>query len=399
MTVKRLFAVGFIFVMTVIAWMILGTSLSMRSRLKDPGAEKVAELWGGAHTQKTPTIMAGSTRAAHEPASSRIDVDLRLEYRRVGLLWYPVYNVVFDGVYEIRNAGDKSVTYTVVFTPPAKTVNLDEFAFGAVDGPSVSSDDANELRLAVEPGAGRKFRLHYVSRGMDCWGYDFGKGQINVSDFELAAHTDFRNIDFKTTSPSRKSETADGWDLTWKYIDSQRSNARITIEMPPRQHPGELAGRISFFAPVSLLFFLTVMVVICVMKDVQIHPMNYFFVSAAFFAFHLLLAYLVDHITIHSAFLISAAVSVLLVVTYLRLVTGARFALLYAGTAQLVFLIGFSYAFFFKGFAGLTVTIGAIVTLFVLGQVTGRVKWGELFSSRDRRPPMATPLSPEDRQT
>ena len=398
MTVKRLFAVGFIFVMTVTAWMILGTSLSMRSHFKGLGAAKVAELWGQAHTQKTPIIMGGKA-AVHEPASSRIDVGLKLEYRRVGLLWYPVYDVVFDGVYEIRNASDESVTYTVVFTPPAKTVNLDEFTFGVVDGPSESPDDTNELQFSVKPGAGRKFRLHYVSRGVDCWGYDFGGGQINVRDFELAAHTDFRNIDFKTISPSQKSETADGWDLTWKYTNSRLSNARITIDMPQRQHPGELAGRISFFAPVSLLFFLTVMIVICVMKDVEIHPVNYFFISAAFFGFHLLLAYLVDHITVHSAFLISAAVSVLLVVTYLKLVTGARFALAYAGTAQLVFLIGFSYAFFFKGFAGLTVTIGAIATLFVLMQVTGRVKWGELFSSRDKRPMMATPLSPEDRQS
>ena len=30
--------------------------------------------------------------------------------------------------------------------------------------------------------------------------------------------------------------------------------------------------------------------------------MNYFFLSAAFFAFHLLLAYLVDHVDVHAAF-------------------------------------------------------------------------------------------------
>ena len=35
--------------------------------------------------------------------------------------------------------------------------------------------------------------------------------------------------------------------------------------------------------------------------------MNYLFVAAAFFAFHLLLAYLVDHVYIHAAFAIAAA--------------------------------------------------------------------------------------------
>ena len=222
---------------------------------------------------------------------------------------------------------------------------------------------------------------------MRSWTYDLGDQLIRVRNFELAAHTDFKNIDFTTISPHQKTETAKGWDLVWKYAASRLSAARITIEMPERQNPGDLAGRIIFFAPVSLLFFLTVMVVVCVMKRIEIHPMNYFFISAAFFGFHLLLAYLVDHISVHSAFLISAVVSVFLVVTYLRLVTGARFALLYAGTAQLVFLVGFSYAFFFKGFAGLTVTIGAVVTLFALMQVTGRVRWGEMFRSGTGVPP------------
>ena len=67
---------------------------------------------------------------------------------------------------------------------------------------------------------------------------------------------------------------------------------------------------------------------------------------------------------------IAAAVSVSLVVSYLRargrhaLRAAARRAL-----AQLVFLVLFSYAFFFEGYTGLTVTVGAVLTLFVLMQV------------------------------
>ena len=45
-----------------------------------------------------------------------------------------------------------------------------------------------------------------------------------------------------------------------------------------------------------------------------------------------------------------------------------------------MFLVLFSYAFFFEGFTGLTVTIGAIVTLFVLMQMTARVNWGDVFA-------------------
>jgi hypothetical protein len=48
-----------------------------------------------------------------------------------------------------------------------------------------------------------------------------------------------------------------------------------------------------------------------------------------------------------------------------------------------VFLVLFSYAFFFEGFTGLTITIGAIVTLFVLMQMTARVTWDEVFSPKE----------------
>jgi len=133
---------------------------------------------------------------------------------------------------------------------------------------------------------------------------------------------------------------------------------------------------------VSLLFFFTVMVVLGVLEGRSLHPLNYFFLAAAFFAFHLLLAYLVDHVDVHASFALAAAVSVLLVVSYLRLVGGWRLAVLRAGVAQVVFLVLFSYAFFFEGYTGLTVAVGAVATLFVLMQMTGRVDWDEALSGR-----------------
>ncbi len=37
----------------------------------------------------------------------------------------------------------------------------------------------------------------------------------------------------------------------------------------------------------------------------------------------------------------------------------------------------FSYTFFWEGFTGLAITIGAILTLFVMMQYTGRVQWDQ----------------------
>ena len=95
-----------------------------------------------------------------------------------------------------------------------------------------------------------------------------------------------------------------------------------------------------------------------------------------------LLAYLVDHVNVHAAFAIAAAVSLALVLSYIRVVARSGRALLIVGAAQAVFLVLFSYAFFFEGFTGLTITIGAIGTLFLLMQLTARVSWDEVFAGR-----------------
>jgi inner membrane protein involved in colicin E2 resistance len=121
-----------------------------------------------------------------------------------------------------------------------------------------------------------------------------------------------------------------------------------------------------------------VTVILGVLRGNSLHPMNYFFLAAAFFAFHLLLAYLADQVSVHAAFAIAASASVFLVASYLRLVRGWRFAA-ESALAQVVFLVLFSYAFFFEGKTGITVTVGAVATLFVLMQVTGRVDWSAVF--------------------
>jgi inner membrane protein involved in colicin E2 resistance len=201
--------------------------------------------------------------------------------------------------------------------------------------------------------------------------------------------TNFKDIDFpdNTISPSEKHQTATGWDLNWSY-KNLLSGFQIAMVMPEKLQPGPLAGKISFFAPVSLFFCFFIMFIITTMRGIELHPMNYFFLAAAFFSFHLLLAYMVDHTSIHTAFAVSSIVSVFLVVSYLRLVIGIQFASREAAVAQFVYLVLFSYAFFLKGFTGLAITIGSVVTLFVVMQVTGRIRWAEKFAVKPTPEPV-----------
>jgi hypothetical protein len=150
--------------------------------------------------------------------------------------------------------------------------------------------------------------------------------------------------------------------------------------MPSVANPGPVASRMSFFAPVSLLFFFAVLILIGMVWEVKLHPMNYFFLAAGCFAFQLLFAYLVDLIPLSLAFVISAAVSLALVSGYLLAAAGRRFARV-AALAQFAFIVLFSYSFFFDGLTGLTITIGAIITLALLMIATARVNWADKFRS------------------
>ncbi|HET9530395.1 MAG TPA: inner membrane CreD family protein, partial [Blastocatellia bacterium] len=316
--------------------------------------------------------------------ASDIRVGLELDQRQKGLLWYSTYRVRFTAGSWFDNIHDKSGELTLSFAFPAPNGLYDDFKF-EVDGKAVpfTRQDANLLvaRVRSEAKARHHLAVNYYSHGLDRFIYRFGDGISEVRNFQLTATTDFDGYDHPgdTLSPNMPKERAGkGWQLTWNYKDLIAGNG-IGIEMPKKINPGPMAARISYFAPVSLGFFFFLIFLISLMRGVEIHPMNYFFLAAAFFAFHLLLAYLVDHISIHAAFVICSAVSIFLVTSYMRLVVCNRFAYIETGLSQFVYLIGFSYAFFFDGFTGLTVAIGSIVTLFVVMQMTAKINWSERF--------------------
>ncbi len=413
---KRIAAIAFIFACTSVAWAILGGTIFSRTYSLDAVAEnRVASTWGTPQNQAPPvasfkqivskseeSMVNGNkvTKTLSEEAtirlpleSSAVDVGLDLEHRQKGLLWYSTYKVAFAGKYSFRNTSVKEELVTFVLNFPTAQAIYDDLVFTVDDTPLATSNQQNAAMGSFKVPAGQVARLAvgYRSQGLNEWRYSFGSDNVaQVRDFSLRMKTNFKDIDFpdNTLSPSDKHETDAGWDLNWNY-KNLLSGYQIAMVMPEKLQPGPLAGRISFFAPVSLFFFFFIMLIITTMRGIDLHPVNYFFLAAAFFSFHLLLAYLVDHVSIHVAFAISAVVSVFLVVSYLRLVVGLHFASREAAVAQFVYLVMFSYAFFLKGFTGLAITLGSVATLFVAMQVTGRIRWTDKFSLKPAAAPTA----------
>jgi hypothetical protein len=394
MTIPRLIAIGFIFGCLTVAWFILGgVTLARTGDTGTALAPRVQELWGPPLTQSAPSATYATADKPNAPQplqldSSDIKADLHLDYRQKGLLWYSTYAVDLDGKYRVVNPLDQPITANVRFDFPAANTLYDNFTF-EINGKQVLPDGdlsrglTNTVTLAPRQAA--DVRVTYKSRGVDRWTYRFGAGIANVKNYTLTVNTDFRDFDFppQTVSASTKQATANGWTLQWKF-DSLVAGFQIGVEMPKKTQPGPLASRMSFFAPVSLLFFFTVLVILGAVRgrEANLHPMHYFFLGASFFSFHLLFAYLADQVSIEIAFIVAAVVSLVLVVSYVGRMSNWKFALREVGIAQCLFLILFSYAFFYEGYTGLVITIGAIITLAILMQLTAKVDWEQVFKGK-----------------
>ena len=144
--IKRIAAITFIFLCTAVAWAILGATIFDRtydsSGLSD---SRVQSTWGASQSQSPPqasfeqqvprketktengktveTVTQEIVTTQLPLESSHIDVDLNLEHRQKGLLWYSTYKVGFDGGYSFRNTSDKdqNVSFRLDF-PTAQAI-------------------------------------------------------------------------------------------------------------------------------------------------------------------------------------------------------------------------------------------------------------------------------------
>ncbi len=392
MSIKRILALIGIFLLGVGGWNILG--MTTQSRSADSNSHlghQVARLWGGPIRQQAPSFFVkipGTKRVRQiQPAANTLQVDLDLEFRRKGLVWYPVFISDFSASYVIANRDVVNQKVKLHFPFPDPQATYDRLNILLDDTPlEVPVDTGEGINAIIElaPEQSRTLRIGYRTRGLREWSYRFDQHSGRVRGLEVTLSANFKEIDFQpgSLSPTTKETTPQGVKLYWKAEDLITSQY-IGLSMPERLNPGPLSARLTFFAPVCLLFFFVLIASINVVYRVNIHPMHYLFVTAGFFTFHLLFAYLVDIIYIHLAFWISAATSMALVILYLRSALGKRFPWRISFAGQLFYLVLFSYSFFLEGYTGLTVTLGSVATLAILMKVTAQTDWEQVFAGEN----------------
>jgi hypothetical protein len=421
---RRLLAIGFVWLASSLAWAFLGKTLADRSGAASGGLlAEVHALWGPELVQAPPYASGTETHRTREREqrydekakryfeverdvdvtteralpleASDLEATIALEHRRKGLLWFPTYGVAFRGRYEFRNDTAEARAVTVKLPIEKTGVTYDGFAVSRADTSEAIdvtfADGAASFSRRLVAGERLAFDVSYRARGTSRWGYGalgtgLGPEQGRARRFRLAVATNFPDVDFPagTLSPTRHGPVDGGWRGTWEF-EQIVGTSPVAILLPERLNPGPLAASITRFAPVSLLFFFFVVGILLAARGRSIHPMNYFLFACAFFAFHLLFAYLIDHVAIAPAFAAASLVSVALAISYARLFMGWRTAVLNVGVSQLLYLVLFSFTFFWEGFTGLAITVGAILTLFVMMQLTGRLDWDEVLRPAERR--------------
>jgi hypothetical protein len=384
MKLTHLTTIAVIFVCTTIAWWLLGGVITQRTaHVGYQTGDDVSGRWGPPLLQKHPaarfTSSSGS-RVVLQPAKSDVKVQLSYQPVKMGLLWQRTYGVKFEGAYTFTNTTAITQTLSIDFDLPAGNTLLDKIRFSLGEGASARRSVAapqegvitDDVQLA--PGESIPINVSYECRGMDFWRYAFADAS-RIREFTLSMNTNFKDVNFPISSPTDRMPTEKGMELIWKYEDAI-SAPGIGMEMPRELNAGPVAAQISFYAPLSLLLFFVVIIITATSRGVSLHPVNYFFLAAGFFAFPLLFSYMLDVVPVHLSFVIAAGASLLLVCGYLRAAAGS-FLFRVGVVAQTAYMVLFSYSFFFKGLTGLTLTVGGIVTLGVLMALTAKVDWSQ----------------------
>ena len=405
MSVKKIIAIILIFVITSIAWMILGGSNSSRTGRSFSSLKfQVANLYGQRLNIEAPTCYTKITKHReettnnvrrmveyyeyqhHELIKSDILINVYLDQRKKGNLWFPTFKARFEGKYTfLVDAPNKNNIFLY------STLNSSDSIYNNLYLNINNRDIDNVLPLInrqeipVVPLNDNTIQLtvSYDATGMEDIHYFITPDRntiAQINDFNLVISTDFDAYDFPNNmmSPTYKNKTDNGYDLVWE-LNKTITGKNIGLIIPNKLNPGEIITRVSFFAPISLLFFFVVLLMFSVVSKISLHPMHFFFLAATFFSFHLMFSYFSDQLNIYLSFAVSAIVSLILTVTYMRLISPKKMAFVYSPIIQFIYLIVFSFSFFFDGITGIIVTICAVITLFILMQATGKINWDSEF--------------------
>lgn len=308
---------------------------------------------------------------------SDVDVNLKMDYRRKGLTYFPTYVTAFKAVYIIKNEAEQEVTASLQLPLPAEESlvwNVEILANGSNEGSTVNSE-ALSWNGDMYAGEEKEIVVSYAARGLDDFSYSLAKTQ-GLQDFSLDIEIDGADrIDFPqgALSPSTIVEENNGQyrHLTWQF-DKVLASPNVTVTLFAKQNISEHVAKLFWYAPFILIAYLVSIYGFLFIKGKSLSLFDYALLSSLYAVFYPFLAYLVsvyDQFTIIDGLRISFVVITVISLYLYQYLLGWQFALSKGLILQIAFLAFFPFALMSPQLTGFLAVIGMIVILAIVVQL------------------------------
>ena len=180
MNTGRVFAIILIFIIFTIAWATLGTNIAIRSsNFDDILGEKVASTWGIPIQQNAPAFKHVSNKIINtkdqniellQPIQTDISVDLALDHRKKGLIWYTTYTSYLKASYILENPTDKEMVIMTAFNYPDPDAPYNDLMIRVGDEErlkNINTKTGIQEKIIIPPHSKETFYVQYKTRGQD----------------------------------------------------------------------------------------------------------------------------------------------------------------------------------------------------------------------------------------
>lgn len=296
-----------------IGWHLFTGRLTQRTDRARNGAGEVARIWGGPLQQPQPEVRWRRADAATvdleagELTKSAVTVDLDVDYRRRGITEYPGYDARFQGDYEFQNPSSDGSSVFVAFTvglPVERSALMLRDLSLLVDGKEDSTHteyagDKIAWRGRVEGKRGTHFTLAYRARGLERFGYRFaGREEASarpVTAFRMQMRLkNLRGeVDFPVGAMAPTSiQAIDGARVYAWDVERLLTSFDIGLILPDRSDLSAAIGRLISNAPWFYLMFGAALTLALSSLKRRARAVHVAGLSAAYFLYFPLAAYL-----------------------------------------------------------------------------------------------------------
>ncbi|MGD1996793.1 MAG: zinc ribbon domain-containing protein [Anaerolineae bacterium] len=303
---------------------------------------------------------------------SRVRATLIARYEEQEGVSVTVYDLSFDGKYDLTNPGQVTSTVEVFFPFPSNLQTLHDVRFLINDEePSQAQYTTQGISCQTElqPGEGKQITISYKADGANSFTYGLHRDQRSDVDVTITVlglvGSEVPNI---SLPPTLSEETDGGQSFTWRYTDLI-ANRDIRLTLPTQLSFAQRVARLqddfralATLAPLLVGLFLAALVGLLHMAGVRLPMAGYLLLGLALALFYPMLTFLSGLVHV----VVAATLALLLVsglcVLFLGLTIGWGRTWWRVGLLLIIFL-GFFSLGMLTPWRGLLLTCGGLLLL------------------------------------